>query len=408
MTHRRMQNAFFIGLVLLTTLAFLGLVRNYLQPIFWAAVLTITFQPAHRWWTDRVGGRAALAAVLTMITIVVIVILPLFGIGAAVAREASALYDRIASGELNLQRHLEAIQAWIPAGSAALERVGLDPDTLRTRLSNAAVGASRALASQAWSVGQNVLRFSIDFFLLLYLLFFFLRDGQQLLASIIRVLPFGDDRERRLFSKFAEVARATLRGTLVVGIVQGGLGGIVFWLLGIEGAILWGVVMTLLSFLPAVGAAVVWVPTAAVLFLTGAVAKGIFLVAFGTFIIGLADNVLRPILVGRDTQMPDYLVLLATLGGITLFGISGFVIGPVIAALFLTVWDMFGREFGTADQEVAKAPGAAMGAATGSEDPASDPSSNGPPTGPSAPDAPRQASDAPADASSDAPPADAS
>jgi predicted PurR-regulated permease PerM len=395
MTHRRMQNAFFIGLVLLTTLAFLGLVRNYLQPIFWAAVLTIAFQPTFDWWRHRLGGRAAPAAVLTIITIVVIVILPLFGIGAAVAQEASSLYDRITAGEINLQKPLEAVQAWIPAGSAALERVGLDPDTLRTRLSNAAVGASRALASQVWSVGQNVLRFSIDFFLLLYLLFFFLRDGETLLRAAIRVLPFGDDRERRLFSKFAEVARATLRGTLVVGIVQGGLGGVVFWLLGIEGAVLWGVVMTLLSFLPAVGAAVVWVPTAAVLFATGAVAKGIFLVAFGTLIIGLADNVLRPILVGRDTQMPDYLVLLATLGGITLFGISGFVIGPVIAALFLTVWDMFGREFGSGDGQI-------LGPSAPAAGPAAGPATGAPP-----PNGPREAApDAPPEPSSEAPPAD--
>jgi predicted PurR-regulated permease PerM len=159
------------------------------------------------------------------------------------------------------------------------------------------------------------------------------------------VLPLGDARERRLFQKFAEVARATIKGTLVIGLVQGVLGGLIFWMLGIEAAALWGVVMAVLSLLPAGGAALVWVPAVIVLIATGQLLEGLILLVFGTLIIGLADNVLRPILVGRDTQMPDYLVLITTLGGIALFQLSGVVIGPIIGALFLTVWEMFGQEY---------------------------------------------------------------
>lgn len=347
MQKRVLQNGFFIAVVLLTTVAFLGVVQNFLQPVFWAAVLATIFYPMHRWWLEKTGGREALASVCTLLVIVVIVIFPLFLVGLAVAQEASTLYERIASGEIDLRAAVQWVEDMLPVAGDFLGRFGMDLENLQQRLSSAAVGISRSAATQVWAVGQNAFRVTVLFFLMLYLLFFFLRDGERILTALIGVLPLGDDRERQLLRKFAQVAQATIKGTLVVGIVQGTLGGTIFWLLGIGGAVLWGVVMTVLSFLPAVGAAVVWAPAAIVLIVSGSTLKGIALLVFGTLIIGLADNVLRPILVGRETKMPDYLVLLATLGGLTLFGVSGFVIGPIIAALFLTVWDMFGREFGS-------------------------------------------------------------
>jgi predicted PurR-regulated permease PerM len=196
--------------------------------------------------------------------------------------------------------------------------------------------------------GQDAIRISGLTFLMLYLLFFFLRDGRALLNAMVQALPLGDVRERRLLNKFAEVARATIKGTLVIGLVQGAMGGILFWVLGIEAAVLWGVVMGLLSLLPAVGAALVWIPAAALLIASGELLKGVVLLVGGTVLIGLADNVLRPLLVGRDTEMPDYLILVSTLGGLALFGLSGVIIGPIVAALFLVVWDMFATEYAEA------------------------------------------------------------
>ena len=187
-------------------------------------------------------------------------------------------------------------------------------------------------------------RFAAMFFIMLYLLFFALRDGETMLSKAMWALPLGDQRERDLFGKFAEVGRATIKGTLVVGGVQGILGGIMFAILGIQGAVFWGVVMIFLSILPAVGATLVWLPAAIFLMLGGALGKGVILLVYGFLVIGLADNILRPILVGRDTKMPDWLILVSTLGGLTSFGISGFVIGPIIAAMFLAIWTMFGEQ----------------------------------------------------------------
>src|SRR5581483_6821834 len=200
------------------------------------------------------------------------------------------------------------------------------------------------LASSALGIGQDVLRIAALFFLMLYILFFFLRDGSRLVAMLIRVVPLQDMRERELLAKFAEVSRATIKGTLVVGIVQGAMGGILFWALGIPAPVFWGTLMAMFSVLPAVGPGLIWLPAAVILMAMGHIVKGIIVIAAGVLVIGLVDNVLRPLLVGRDTQMPDYLVLLATLGGLAVFGVSGFVIGPVIAAFFLVVWEMFAQE----------------------------------------------------------------
>src|SRR5690606_21116170 len=131
----------------------------------------------------------------------------------------------------------------------------------------------------------------------------------------------------------------------VVAAVQGALGGLIYWILGMPAALLWGVAMAVLSLIPAVGAGLIWAPVAVYLFATGEAVSAVVLVLYGVLVIGLADNILRPILVGRDTRMPDWLVLLSTLGGLVLFGINGFVIGPLIAALFIVFWQIFCRDF---------------------------------------------------------------
>jgi predicted PurR-regulated permease PerM len=345
MTSSRLQHVFFLGLLVLTTLAFFGLILDFLLPIFWAVVLATIFHPLYKRCNHSFGGRSVLASITTIAIILLLVILPLTLIGVAVASELSGVYQRIAAGDLDPQAVIGWLEQNVPIATDFLSQFGLNLGQLREHLSSTAVTTSQYLATEALSFGQNALRVAGLTFLMLYLLFFFLRDGQALLNTIVRAVPIGDERERRLLNKFAEVARATLKGTLAIGLLQGGIGGVLFWLLGIEGAVLWGVVMALLSLLPAAGAAIVWIPAAGVLMATGEVAKGIVLVVGGSVLIGLADNVLRPLLVGRDTQMPDYLILVTTLGGLTLVGLSGVVLGPIIGALFLAVWDMFAVEY---------------------------------------------------------------
>ena len=176
---------------------------------------------------------------------------------------------------------------------------------------------------------------------LLYLLFFLLRDGRELSARIRNAIPLPADQKQAVFDRFTVAVQAIVKGSFVVALVQGALGGLILWFLGIRLAALWGALMAVLSLLPVFGTALVWGPIAAYLLMTGALWQGLLLIVYGVLVIGLVDNLLRPILIGQETQIPDYVVLVSTLGGIATFGANGLVIGPMIAAIFLAVWSAF-------------------------------------------------------------------
>ncbi len=350
MSVNSVERGFFFALLFVVTLAFFWLIRGFMQPIFWAVALGIVVYPVHGKILELLRGRESLAALASVALVIVVVILPVIGIAAAVTSEAANLYQRLDTGQLGLEDLYARVEETMPRVVALIERLGVDPARLPAQLSALALQGTRFIASRALSIGQDTVRIAIYFFLMLYLLFFFLRDGQALLDGLVRALPLGDHRERHLLGRFAEVSRATIKGTVVVGIAQGTIGGIAFAAIGIGAPVLWGVVMALLSILPAVGPALVWVPAAIVLIVNGQVVAGIVLVVIGVFVIGLVDNVLRPILVGRDTRMPDYLILLSTLGGLAGFGLAGIIVGPIIAAFFLSVWQMAQGEFGPTPQ----------------------------------------------------------
>jgi predicted PurR-regulated permease PerM len=355
-TDSHVERAFFIALLLVVSLAFFWLIRGFVQPIFWAVALGIVVYPLHARLSSRLRGRESLAAGLSVLAVVVVVILPLIGIGAAVATEGSALYQRLEGGGLSVGSVFSRVQENVPRVGGIIERLGVDPARLEEQLQSAAVTVSRFIAQSAVAIGQGTLRGTVFFFLMLYLLFFFLRDGPRMLDGLVRALPLGDQRERHLLGRFAEVSRATVKGTLVVGIVQGAVGGTAFAVLGISAPVLWGVVMALLSILPAVGTALVWLPAAIFLLFNDQVFGGIALIVVGVLVIGSVDNVLRPILVGRDTRMADYLILLSTLGGLAGFGLAGIIIGPIIAAFFLSVWHMAEQEFSAPAEQPADPP----------------------------------------------------
>jgi predicted PurR-regulated permease PerM len=341
MEQRRIERAWFFIFLAAVTVAFLWLTLDFIEPVFWAAVLAIIFNPLERQLDELLKGRKTQSALITTIIIVLVVFLPLVLIGVAVSQEAFNLYNRIQTGNVNLQ---DIATRFDPVLRDLAARVGIDPATIGPRISESVGAAAQLIATRAVVVGQNLLSVVAQTALMLYLLFFFLRDGDKLLATLHYAIPMGDGRQQTLFRRFAAVTRATLKGSLLVGLVQGALGGLLFWILGLRAPVFWGVIMAMLSLLPIVGPAVVWAPVAIYLMFTGSMTKGIILAAGGVLIVGTADNILRPVLVGRETRMPDYMVLLSTLGGLSVFGPAGFVAGPVLAALFLSVWDMFAQE----------------------------------------------------------------
>ena len=348
---RSLENRAFILLVLGVTLAFAWTIGGFLLPVFWAAVLAVLFTPLFKRMTVWFRGRASLAALVTLLGVIVMVVVPIVLIGVAVTGEAVGVYSEVASGRIDLTEPIAAAERLLPRLTRRATELGVDLDRVREAVSTAALTASRTVASQLLSVGQQTVHFALMLAVALYVLFFFLRDGDRLVEVLIRALPLGDPRERQLLGRFAAITRATVKGTFIVAAVQGAIGGITFWALGLGAPLLWGVMMGLLSLLPAVGSAIVWVPAAGYLVAVGSWGKALVLVGVGVGGIGMIDNALRPILVGREAGMPDYLILLSTLGGIATFGLSGVVIGPVVAGLFLTVWDIFADEFGPHDAE---------------------------------------------------------
>lgn len=332
----------FLFLVVAVSLAFAWIVWPFFGAVFWATVLAILFSPLYRRLLRSMRQRPTLAALTTVLIILVMVILPATLIGAMLIHEALGVYDRVQSGELTFARYFQQVLGMQPDWvKNLLEQWGLNSvSAVQERLSSGLMKSMQLLATQALNVGQNALEFFVGLFIMLYLLFFLLRDGSELSKRIRSAMPLPDELQRNLFGKFTNVIRATIKGSVVVAIVQGTLGGLIFWVLGVNAAVLWAVAMAFLSLLPAVGTGIVWLPVAVYFLATGATWQGVVLIAYGVLVIGLVDNILRPILVGKDTQMPDYVVLISTLGGMAVFGLNGFVIGPVIAAMFIAVWSV--------------------------------------------------------------------
>ena len=346
----KLERRTFLAALTLVTGLFLYLIKPFFAPILWACIIAILFHPVQLRLEQKFGEWPNLTALTTLTACVFLVVLPVLLLLTSFLQQGVALYQRVDTGEIQPAQYIDQIRQAFPVVQEFLERVGVDIVSLRENATEAALVAGSFLTQNAVAVGIGTFNFLLKLALMLYIAFFLLRDGRQLVEKLVHVIPMGDERERLLFKNIAGVARATVKGNLLVAMVQGALGGIIFWILGIPAPLLWGVVMMVLSLIPAVGASLVWLPAAVYLYAAGQWIAATVLITYGILIIGFADNILRPLLVGRDTKLPDWMVLLSTLGGIALLGINGFVVGPLIAVLFVAFWQIFGKDFNTGIQ----------------------------------------------------------
>lgn len=347
MTETRFRHAFLLLLVTAISVAFVAMIRGFLLTILLAAIFTGLCYPVYQWLLRRLRGREALAAIATLVLLLALVIAPLLAVLGAGANEALRVTENIRPrlqqlvdqpGEFDSRlRALPGYQHLEPYRAQILTKAG------------ELVGSTSAFLFAALSATTRATAiFIFDFCVLLYTMFFFLTGGPGLLRAVLAYLPLTEADKRRMLEKFVSVTRATLKGTILIGVAQGGLGGLAFWAVGFDGAIFWGTVMTVLSIIPGIGSALIWVPAAILLITTGEVWRGIALALFCALVVGSVDNVLRPRLVGQDTKMHELLIFFSTLGGLVLFGAMGFIVGPILAALFVTVWEMFGTTFRSA------------------------------------------------------------
>jgi predicted PurR-regulated permease PerM len=331
-------------LVFFISALFLSMIRQFLMAIFLAGIFSALSYPLYRRLERWFGGRRALASLATLLLIVIVVLLPLGGLLGVVTGQAIKVGEAVTPWVTKQLSEPDAISETLKS-LPLYDKVEPYRNLILKKAGELVGHISGFLINRLRSVTLGTVNFIFMLFIMLYTMFFFFMDGKKLIDKILYYLPLEDQDERRMLDKFTSVTRATLKGTAVIGILQGGLAGAAFAVVGIDSAVFWGTIMAVLSFIPGIGTALVWVPAAIILAATGHAAKAIGLGVFCAAVVGSVDNLLRPILVGRDTQMHELMILFGTLGGIIMFGVVGIIIGPIVAALFVTVWEIYGVAF---------------------------------------------------------------
>ena len=344
---RSFRTAFVLILVVGVTVLFLAVTWPFLKPLLVGAMLAGLCRPLYQWVTRRLGGRRSLGSVVTLLILFLIVVGPISAFLGVVVQQALNVSDEAipwvqqhfgSASTFNahdwLVQRLPALADHVPSQAQLIESLG-----------TAAKATGAFLVAVASRMTAGTAAFLLDLFVMIYAMFFFFKDGEKILNKIFYYLPLSDEDEALMLQRLTSITRATVKGTLVIGILQGALAGIAFWVAGIEGAAFWGTIMAILSIIPGIGAALIWVPAVVYLFITGQSLAGTLLLVWCAAVVGTVDNVLRPILVGKDAKMPDLLILVGTLGGLLLFGPIGFIAGPIVCGLFLTVWEIYGATF---------------------------------------------------------------
>jgi predicted PurR-regulated permease PerM len=355
--HRtdELQHASFLLILAVVSLLMAVIVWPFAQPLLWAALAAIMFQPLYRWMLRKLGGRRNPAAIASLLVIFFAVLVPALWLGTLVVQESLTLVATLQKQPLDLATTFDRAYGMLPQmAQETIDRSGwADMANVQTKLEDLLAASAGMIASQAVSIGSGALGFLLAFSVGLYVMFFLLRDGERIGRTILRTVPVERSIAERLAERFLGIVRATIKGSGVVGLVQGVLAGISFVIVGLESALLFGVLTTVFALVPVIGAGAVYVPVGLWLLIAGESWQGIFVLVFGFGVISSSDNVLRPILVGRDTGIPDWIILITTLGGISFLGFSGIVLGPLVAGLFLASWSIL-QEYRDEDARVSE------------------------------------------------------
>jgi predicted PurR-regulated permease PerM len=355
--HRteELQQTSFLIILAVVTLLMAVVIYPFAQPLLWAGLAAIMFQPLYRNVLRRLRGRRNPAAGLSLLIIFILVLVPAAWVASMVIQQAFVLVTTLQQQPIDLAALFDTVYTRLPQfAREAVDRSGwADIAMVQTRLQELLTESAGMIASQAVSIGSGALSFFLSFGVALYVMFFLLRDGERIGRTVLCAVPVERSIADRLAERFLGIVRATIKGTGVVALVQGALGTVTLMIAGVPSALLFGVIMAIFALVPVIGSGAVWVPAGLYLLITGETWQGLFVLLTGFFVISSADNVLRPILVGRDTGIPDWIILITTLGGISFVGFSGIVLGPLVAGLFLASWSIL-REQREQDLEAAE------------------------------------------------------
>ena len=344
-TEEHFRKRFVLALTLVLALAFLVMIKSFAEALMLGAVFSGIVYPLYRRLLTSTGGRSTVASMLTLLITLIAILLPLILLLGLVAEQAIAIADDLKPWiEQRLQNpseHHLSLPAWLPFA----EDLKPYQAEIMTKAAELARKAGEFFGASLIKLTEGTAVFFLYLFIMLYAMFYFLTDGPALIKTIMSHFPLSRSDKEKMMQVGFSVSRATIKGTLVIGVIQGALGGLGFAVAGLDNFVFWAAVMAVLSVLPGIGAMLVWVPVVAYLMMTGQMVAGVGLLLWCALVVGSVDNFLRPVLVGRDTEMPDLLILLSTLGGISFFGASGLVLGPMLAALMITVLAIYNRVF---------------------------------------------------------------
>jgi predicted PurR-regulated permease PerM len=339
MQKPKAQTILFFAILLIVTVAVLFIMKPFIYAIFWAVILAGLFMPVYKKVIKKLH-RPTASATIVLILICLIFILPFGFIISLLLKESMDIYQGMSSDNSQINVYVQKLTELIKHNPYT-DSLHLDDAALTGKITELSKSVAGYFFESLKSFTQNTIQFIVQLGVMLYALFYFIRDGEKFLNVILRLLPLGQGRDRMLLGHFQKTANATLKVTLIIGGIQGVLGGLLFLFTGIQGAILWGVVMIITAVIPVVGCALVWAPAGILMMIMGHLWTGILILAFGSLVISMVDHFLRPILLGKDVSMHPLLIFLSTMGGIIVFGFTGFIIGPIIMSLAMAVWNMY-------------------------------------------------------------------
>jgi predicted PurR-regulated permease PerM len=335
------RTVFLLGLALVITTVFFWVIKGFVVALFVAAIQAGLLYPIYERVVHSFGGRRGLASFATVLLSMVLIITPLLIFLSILAGQAVEITQSAEQWvEINKQQP-DLLEKQLES-HAKLKKLLPYQDKITAKISHLAAKAGAMVVEGLAAAAKGTAEFLLMLFIMMVAMVYFLTDGRELLDTVLRFTPLTDEDKKELIGIFTSVTRATLKGTVVIGIVQGGLGGLAFWFAGIQGVVFWAALMAVSSVIPSVGTALVWVPMVGYLGLSGQIGAAVAVGLWCAIIVGSADNILRPLLVGKDTDMPDIIVILTTFGGIALFGVTGILLGPIIGALYITVWRLCG------------------------------------------------------------------
>jgi predicted PurR-regulated permease PerM len=339
----KIRYVIFFALLIFITGLFLYILKPFAYPLFWAAIIAGIFYPMYKWFLKKTK-IANLSATISVMIVILCIILPLTLIGILLARESISLYVSLGENKGQISESIQGTFNWIK-NSPLTSQLNINESFWTQKFSEITQILTNSILSTAKTITQNSLSFLLMFFVMLYALFFFFRDGEKFLKKLMYICPLGDKYEKMLYQKFTDTTHAILKGVLLVASIQAGLGVLLFAITGIQGALIWGIFMFVFAMIPNLGTGVIWLPTGVIMLITGHIWQGVMILVFGALVISTIDNLLRPVLIGKKASMHPLLILFSMLGGLFVFGLSGFIIGPVVVALLIAFWDIYNQYY---------------------------------------------------------------